>query len=555
MLVSCVPTQHHDFAAKIFHNRPYSPQCRLYVSPNKKNNVAPNLRITLILNLLRSDDWQHALEQSKQFVGESATSAQAHGVYALVLLRAGNFITASDEAQKALALDAQDYWALATSGWIQYLNNHTIAARKTLCRATMIRPHEPDAWRLLLLTYDELQRPRQIIDSFLKLAPKGYPYEGFANHIKDMMPFWTEFQKDTPFQRTEAGGANIAQIVVPFEKDSGFISIAALLGSKKVKLVYDTGAAILALQSSVIEELKLQPIVRTTAHGADGTQEATVCKAQALSLGNCSFHSIPILSTSIPMELHTDGALGNQAFRGYIVDIDMQAQTLTTSTSYSLVHGSNHCEIPFKYINGLIFLSCEIEGQSCWAMLDTGSQGSYMSEHVAKLLPKQAGVLQKIDIRTVGLGVSKTKPIYTQWEHPVTVNIATITNSFSLNLINAISNTSIDEQFSKSFGFEVSIVLGMPFIEQFSHIIINYRTKSLILVADVDPDKSPKPRPGGTWVYINGHWVWGPFGSTVKSGGDEITIPFPPKPGDNGPGTPPKPSAPKDPTPKVTPSK
>lgn len=95
---------------------------------------------------------EEALECATQYVEKQPQSADGFGELALLYLDMENYTSASEQASKALAIDAEQPEALSTEGFIALTNQDDVSARSLFDRALARHPKSGRCWTGLGLT-------------------------------------------------------------------------------------------------------------------------------------------------------------------------------------------------------------------------------------------------------------------------------------------------------------------------------------------------------------------------------------------------------------------
>ena len=137
-------------------------------------------------------------------------SADAHGLLALCLIRAGWQPPYADEAKQSLALDPNNYWGLVASGRIADWDGHVEDARTLFRKASALHPEWPDAWGDLFLIDDDRGHVKEqiaVAQAYVKLNPQGHPHDENAEDAREIIAhasdFQAAFESDPPYQRPQ----------------------------------------------------------------------------------------------------------------------------------------------------------------------------------------------------------------------------------------------------------------------------------------------------------------------------------------------------------------
>ena len=226
----------------------------------------------LSLALSRLDNWPQALAEAQKAVASAPQSADAHGLLALSLLRAGQTVGAGRETARTLELDPKNYRGLVAQGRLQLWEGQKAQARDTLRQAIALRPDDPDAWFYIVDAFEDDVTDELLhdIDAYAALKPKGHPHDLAMESLPTLRPYLAHFANDSPYhaeapvseaqlKAADAGDAPPVTFSTPFEFSGDYVALPILLNDQKMRVLFDTGGGFsIALNKKAAERLKLQ---------------------------------------------------------------------------------------------------------------------------------------------------------------------------------------------------------------------------------------------------------------------------------------------------------
>ena len=354
-------------------------------------------RLGLIQTLLRLDRWREALTEAQSFVLADPNSADARGLRALAEMRAGQPDAAQSDAEKSLSLDKDDYWGLVAAGRLADWNGRRKDSREFFTRATSLHPERPDAWLGLWDDADENrigETDLAVAKHYLALDPKGQPFDGetpfLRNLIEKESAFWSGFDADPAFHLSEADKKQEAySAIFPIQRDGDYVMVAVKVNGQPFRLLFDTGASGLLLTRKAARRLALPDLAKSLVSGLQGNAPATLQRADTLSLGPVTFHSVPVLVADGPDNMG-EGLFGGNILEDYAVTLDFDNGTMTLARGPGAAHiahpNSTTSTVPLHLFHGDLYISAhaqDMDGHApdrpLWALLDTGAETNFLS--------------------------------------------------------------------------------------------------------------------------------------------------------------------------------
>ncbi len=465
----------------------------------------PTAQTGLIRSLLRLDRWDEALTVAQGFAAKNPSSADAHGLLALCLIRAGWQPPYAGEAKQSLALDPSNYWGLVASGRIADWDGHAEDARTLFRKASALHPEWPDAWLGLLRTLDDDKDAAEETAATLKylaLKPQGHPYDRENEWLRDFHANAAVYQHalnaDPSFQQIEGppSAKNAATLKVNFSGDWAVFPVT--LNDQQFRLIFDTGAGDVILTPNAAKRLKLPTLAHPYIRGLNGREPSTMLKASTMSLGELNYRSIPIYTSAFSPE-NSDGLLGGSTLDDCVITLDYIGATATLSPAKTAaapvpLAGDQVVALPFRVYRDHLFLSVWVNGHPAWAMLDSGAQQTMMSLHFAKEqlkgVPKDDYHMGTFRGRTgIGDTDQHSEYVYSHDQSHITLSdkppISVDTDT--------IGESSLDREFSSDYDFEIGLLLGASSLTYARRVTFDYPRRLMTFEYEA-PEAAPAPK-------------------------------------------------------------
>lgn len=460
----------------------------------------------LIRTLLRLDRWDEAVPAAQAFAAKFPGNADAHGLLALALIRAGWQEPYADEAKKSLTLDPQNYWGLVASGRAADWDGHTEAARTAFRKASAVHPELPEAWLGLLETLDDekdVKEKEEAAAAYLKLNPQGQPHDRQVEALRDFQAnsasYQHSFGTDPPFQQVAEEAdhgksgteANPTQIRIEFVGDYAVFPVT--VNGSKFRLLFDSGAGDLLLSQGAARRLNLPVLAHSFLRGVSGREGTEVRKADRMTLGSLTYRSIPIETMRFAPPA-TDGLLGGSTLNDCVVTLDYTSASATLGPAAvppAPLPTDRVLTLPFRFYRDHLFVRLQINAEPVWAMLDTGAEQSVFS---LRLATQQLKTVPKDDYRTgsfsdrSGIGDTARKVDYIFSRDQSTI---TLSQTPPLSLTeDTLGESFLDQQVSPDYDFEIGMLFGASSFTYAQRVTFDYPHKLLTFEYT---DVSPKP--------------------------------------------------------------
>ncbi|HLH78773.1 MAG TPA: tetratricopeptide repeat protein [Chthonomonas sp.] len=463
------------------------------------------LRIGLVRTLLRLDLWEDAISAAEGAIRLDPNNADAHGILACALLRAGEPDRAQGEAARSLQLDPKDYWGLIAQGRLYEWNGDDVQARTLLLQATDIHPLWPEAWYYVVdeASNKDTIRLSDFVDlaAYLSLCPKGHPNTLTMEVLPSHLPLLRRLIDHTPFEplspisqiqmKTAETDGGVQSFTVPVELVGNYVVVPVQIGDVQARLMFDTGGgADITLNTSVADRLQLPLISRSLIYGVNGKEPTRIYLAPRMQMGPETFATIPIETTS-NLPGNFDGILGVSAFTDYVITIDYTKKTLLFARGKDAKApppepGDYSVTIPFHLQEGDIVVHTLFNTQSTWSLVDTGADAEgLVSLRLARLLQQKLGPNSARELQIqgqFGIGNSDTHQKVMVFREPLTLQIESQEGTRLKWQINpAIGADLLDSQINPAEDFEFGGLLGTGFVASAKRATIDYPHRLLVL--------------------------------------------------------------------------
>ncbi len=481
-----------------------------YAAEVKAAPADADAQVGLVRSLLRLDRWEDAVPAAQAFAAKLPANADAHGLLALALIRAGWQMPYADEAKQSLALNPQDYWGLVATGRAADWDARPDEARDDFHKAANAHPELPDAWAELFLVNDDRGHIKEQLEDaqyYVKLNPQGHPHTGIAQDAREILAHAVKldaaFDADPPYQIVLAAkegakpqAADPAPLTIDFIGNYALFPV--MIDGIPFRLLFDTGGGDdILLDWKAARRLHLPAIAHSYVRGVSGTEPSDTLKAQTMTLSGTTYKSIKI-ETAGALEDTGDGILGGDILRHSVVTLDFEQRSLMLvqtpdAQAPASLPGDKSVTLPFHFYHGDLYVQVALNTTPVWALVDTGAYDSYFSLRLArqalKTLPKEevhSGIYH--GKRGVGKTDNVMEYISSRAESQITLSQ---TPPVSIPMT-TIGNSDLDREVSADAGcdFEVSLWLGMSSFTYAHRLTFDYPHK-LMTFEYTDSDTLP----------------------------------------------------------------
>lgn len=467
-------------------------------------------RLNLIRTLLRMDRWPEAVAEAQGAAQAFPSSADAHGLLSLALIRAGWATGCADEAKKSLALDAGDYWGLVASGRLADWDGRREDARRIFRQAAALRPDLPDAWGDLLEMLDPARDAVEMASvsaAYVKLRPYGHPHAVLLEDARDFLDNAAAyergfggrrtFERPAPAPGAPGGGPDADESTTfPASVVGNYFVLPVTIDGVRYRLLFDTGGGGgITLNRRAAGKLNLTPLAHSFIRGVNGRESSETLRAESMTVGAWTYHAIRIETTSAVFT-GFDGILGGNVFRDSRVTLDGKTSAVTLERGAAggapaARPGNRSAVIPLHPYHGGLFAAVSVNQVPVWALTDTGASDTMLSLRLAadQLKAVPPGDSQRGSVRERhGVGDSDRKTDYIASPDESTLTLSRDPPvSITLPTVGA---TDMDRQVSPSVDFEVGLFLGMSSLLYAERLTFDYPRHQLTFEF-VDPDAAP----------------------------------------------------------------
>jgi Tfp pilus assembly protein PilF/predicted aspartyl protease len=491
-------------AGRLFTEGKFARARDVYAQALKSAPGDAGLHEGLSLALSRLDNWPQALVEAQKAVADAPQSADAHGLLALSLLRAGQTVGAGRETARALELDPKNYRGLVARGRLQLWDGQKTQARDTLRQAITLHPDDPDAWFYIVDAFEDDVTDELLndIDAYAALKPKGHPHDLAMESLPTLRPYLTHFAGDSPYhadapvseeqlKTADAGDATPFTFSTPFELSGDYVALPIVLNDQKMRVLFDTGGGFsIALNKKASEKLNLPSLGKSFVRGVSGREASMEAKADTMTVGTETFRAIPIdiLSGDTGEE---DGVFGVSNFDHYAVTIDFAAKNLTlargkTAAAPAPKPDGRVMQMPFHLLGGDIIIPITVEGREVWALVDTGADADVilsldLARSVAAKRKPDSYATRAVSER-LGLGNTVKKQTVLLFRAPVEVRVGNLDGRpFVTSISPAFGADLIDTQISPASMFQLGAIVGINFLNKAARVTFDYPHRLLTL--------------------------------------------------------------------------
>jgi hypothetical protein len=170
-------------------------------------------------------------------------------------------------------------------------------------------------------------------------------------------------------------------ITLAFENRQAHILLSGLVsgvaGQKPIRLILDSGAGGLLLDSNKLASWGLKPGGKATVIGSARNVAQTV-QIPSLCFGAARLDNIPAFATQIPQEMQADGLIGHDLISRLITKIDYAngQVTLLPQAAFSPPTGGNITMLPLQFEHNIPVTYAQVDGIRGTFEIDTGASGS-----------------------------------------------------------------------------------------------------------------------------------------------------------------------------------
>lgn len=428
---------------------------------------------------LRNEDVAGAWELVQKALAEAPDSPAVHTLLGMVNFRRGEIVSSEMDFKKALRLDDKSAEAWMGLGYV--FDAASFHKRAEICfrKAHDLAPDQPDILRAWSRT---LKRPERIpvLEKYLSLAGSVEEPERLDG-IRTMIETY-KAAGDRKLWRITSGdtGARLKFVMLldgP-RRLRGYGLQVGINGNKPLKLLIDTGASGILINSRVAEKAGVERIAEMKFRGVgdDGAQNGYRALANQVKIGGVEFADCLLDVSDKKAVADEDGLIGMDVFSHFMVTLDFykqelrldplpehQAKAAADEPADREIAPELKGFVPvFRFGHTLLIPTKVSDSRPVLFVIDTGAGRSLISPDFARQVTKVRG--EEL-LKMKGLS-GKVKNMYTadqlmlEFAGYKQMNQDMI--SFDLSRL------------SKGVGTELSGILGFPLLEMFV-LQIDYR--------------------------------------------------------------------------------
>jgi len=352
--------------------------------------------------LIDHDQWGEAVVAATALARE-APGPESATVLGEALYRAGRIDEAGDAlAQVAGGGDVAPARALAQLGLVRAAQGRDEEAASLLQRAATIAPEDP--WVLWRAAGAAPTRAKasELLTAYLAhgSGENSDRLEGARGTLR-LYAALGERKVWVPVSRPE-------RLVIPLKPvvgGDGYFVEATLTGSKKIRLLLDTGSSGLFVVERAVKKGGLVPLSEETVFAGGGSGRSTSSRAllTKIDLGGLVYADALVTTTKDEFDKtgRVHGVLGLSAFSGYRVTLDLAKGRLLLDPPGELAGGT-----PYWSVEGQLLVRARGgESSEGLFLFDTGATQSMIDTKLAGTIPG-ATLDKPAEIRTYGGNVA-----------------------------------------------------------------------------------------------------------------------------------------------------
>ncbi len=298
--------------------------------------------------------------------------------------RRADFVEAAHDFEAAIALNpdnARAWWGL---GRIEQAHFRGQRARDLFSKAFCLDHRDTD---IILAYADFVDDPASksiLLDNVARLASPDQPER--AAHAVAQRLIHERLEGRTPYRLASPYAAYRLALTgfrPTTSEENGILVAARINGGKPLRLLLDTGARGILIDSRVARNLGLETIVesRLGGFGDTGVGGSRVALARTVAFGDLAFEECLVEVTDHRLTAGADGVLGADVFERFRIGVDPQARVLqltpfedATANPADRAHLGAQWSIPAVGFRNLLLVKSSVEGGKPGLFLvDTGA--------------------------------------------------------------------------------------------------------------------------------------------------------------------------------------
>ena len=413
-------------------------------------------------------NYKLSFEHATEAIRLDPTSARAHALAGLSLLRSGLIRDATLVLNDAFRLDPKEALAWGAAAEIDYYEGRSKESRERSLRAFALDGDEPD----YLITYarassrvESFKDAADAYERFLEIAPETDRER--RDRIRGLIVF---YRRLVGVEVHQLAGNRSTE--VPFQLGSDrrpYIQIR--INGRPANFVVDTGSGFTVISKESAKRFGVTEVARggtSQGVGGDGKFEIVYGLIKTVQLGDVRIKSVPCFIRPFhsvkdrPAEERAEGFIGLSVLSHFLTDIDYKnsVMRLDRDPDKTVKVADSDTVVPFRTTqNGLISIETELDGaHRINAILDSGASSTVISTAAVNRLNLRDSIIKGQTVRVIGAaGISENVELL--FLRHCRVADLEQNNLRALVLdFNAINETS---------GFEQSGILGGDFLRHF----------------------------------------------------------------------------------------
>jgi len=271
-------------------------------------------------------------------------------------------------------------------------------------------------------------------------------------------------------------------VPLSFDPENGLCYIPVRINGHEIPAILDTGAHDIMLTEEAVKLVKLEGKTADTLSGIQGNEPAFSGVVRSLDVAGNEFSRVSVFE----MLGHKMSGIGTRLFAQskLILDFAGKKMMLVPSASKNApAPNGKIVTLPFKNVDGQIYLPIHILNQSAWACLDSGCPLNLMSleaaEPAIKLLPPSQ-VSSTTGNEKLGIGNGQREVKWKIFGNAVPISVDSIPNGPAVDTTCQMAN-SLAAANQDPDGPHYSVVLGLQFLLQYQKVTIDYGMNTITL--------------------------------------------------------------------------
>jgi len=430
-------------------------------------------------NKLRNDDLAGALDLVRKAVADSPESTAARLMLGIVDYRRGEILAAEMDFKKALQLDEKTGRAWLGLGHVFECASFYKKAQVCYRRAHQLDPDDPDILRAWSSTLKRSERVA-VLEKYLSAVGDGEDADRLQGVRSAIETYRAVGDRKLSRLTSGDGGARVKFVMLldgP-RRLRGYGLPVSINGSKPFNLMIDTCASGILINSRAADKAGLHRIaaMKFGGVGDSGLQEGYRALAENVRVGGVEFQDYVVDVSDKKAVADEDGLIGMDVFSHFLVTLDFykqelrldplpkhQAKTVEDEPEDREIAPELQSFSPvFRFGHGLMIPTKVSDSKPVLFLIDTGAGSTLISPDFARQVTKVRG---EDLVKMKGLS-GNVKNVYTA-DRAVLEFGGYRQNNFDIIAFDL-------SKMSRSFGTEVSGVLGFPALQLFV-MKIDYR--------------------------------------------------------------------------------